>query len=124
MIVVPSFLLKRLYVKGSFRNNDQGFQFELKNNLGSGYANELFPLTLDGIELPKDSSYFVIGNEEIAFTAVSKDKPFTLAKNKTSTILVKGTTLSEEPHKIGFSFAVQGLGKLGFEVADSVFVAL
>ena len=123
MIVVPSFLLKRLYVKGSLRNNDQGFQFELKNTLGSGYANELLPLTLDGKELPKESSYFVIDADEVPFSAISKERPFTLAKNKTSTILVKGITLSEEPHKIGFSFVVQGLGKLGFEVADAVSAA-
>jgi hydroxymethylglutaryl-CoA reductase (NADPH) len=118
MITVPSFLLKRLYVKGSLRNNDQGFQFELKNALGSGYSTELLPLTLDGKELPKESSYFVVDAEEVPFSAVSKERPFTLAKNKTSTIFVKGITLSEGPHKIGFSFVVQGLGKLGFDVAD------
>ena len=123
MIVVPSFLLKRLYVKGSLRNNDQGFQFELKNTLGSGYSTELLPLTLDGNELPRESSYFVIDAGEVSFSAVSKDRPFTLARNKTSTILVKGITLSEGPHKIGFSFVVQGLGKLGFDVADLVSVA-
>lgn len=123
MIVVPQFLLRRLYVKGSLRNNDPGFQFELKNTLGSGYGNELLPLTLDGEELPKESSYFVLGAEETPFSAVSKDKPFTLAMNKTVTILVKGVTLSEGPHKIGFSFVAQGLGKLGFEVTDLVSTA-
>ena len=118
MILVPSFLLKRLYVKGSLRNNEQGFQFELKNTLGSGYGNELLPLTLDGKELPKESSYFISDAEEISFSAVNKDKPFTLAMNKTLTILVKGVTLSEGPHKIGMSFVAEGLGKLGFDVAD------
>lgn len=123
MIVVPQFLLKRLYVKGSLRNNDHGFQFELKNTLGSGYGNELLPLTLDGEELPKENAYFVPGAEEIPFSAVSKDKPFTLAMNKTVTILVKEVTLSEGPHKIGFSFVAQGLGRLGFEVTDLVSTA-
>ncbi len=120
MVTVPSFLLKRLYVKGSLRNNEQGFQFELKNTLGSGYGNELLPLTLDGKELPRESSYFVLDDEETPFSAVSKEKPFTLALNKKVTILVKGITLSEGAHKIGFRFVVQGLGKLGFEVTDLV----
>jgi len=120
MVTVPSFLLKRLYVKGSLRNNEQGFQFELKNTLGSGYGNELLPLTLDGKELPIESSYFVLDDEETPFSAVSKEKPFTLALNKKVTILVKGITLSEGAHKIGFRFVVQGLGKLGFEVTDLV----
>ena len=120
MIVVPSFLLKRLYLKGSLRSNAQGFQFELKNTLGSGYGTELLPLTLDGKELPKEDSYFVVDSQEISFSAVTKERPFTLAKNTASTILVKGVTLAEGPHKIGFNFVVQGLGKLGFEVADLV----
>ena len=120
MITVPSFLLKRLYVKGSLRNNAQGFQFELKNTLGSGYGNELLPLTLDGEELPRENSYFLLDDKEISFSAVSKENPFTLAMNRISTILVKGITLSEGAHKIGFSFVAQGLGKLGFEVTDIV----
>lgn len=45
MIVVPQFLLRRLYVRGSLRTNGQGFHFELKNSLGSGYGKELLPLT-------------------------------------------------------------------------------
>ena len=37
MITVPAFLLRRLYVKGSLRNTAAGFEFEIKNGLGSGY---------------------------------------------------------------------------------------
>lgn len=118
MISVPSFLLKRLYVKGSLQNNEQGFQFQLKNTLGSGYGNELLPLTLDGKELPRESSYFVLDAEEVPFSAVSQERPFTLAMNKTITIVVKGVTLAEGAHRIGFSFVAQGLGKLSFEVTD------
>lgn len=120
MITVPAFLLKRLYVKESLRNNDQGFQFELKNTLGSGYGNELLPLTLDGAELPRESSYLILDGEEVPFPTVSPDRPFTMAMNRTVTISVKGMTLSEGAHKIGFSFVAQGLGKLSFEVADLV----
>lgn len=118
MISVPSFLLKRLYVKGSLQNNEQGFQFQLKNTLGSGYGNELLPLTLDGKELPRESSYFVLDDEEVPFSAVSQERPFTLAMNKTLTIVVKGVTLAEGAHRIGFNFVAQGLGKLSFEVTD------
>ena len=120
MIAVPPFLLRRLYVKGSLSNNDQGFQFQLKNSLGSGYGKELLPLTLDGKELPKEDSYFVLGAEKVAFSAVSDDNPFTLTMNKTATIMVNGITLTEGPHKIGFRFVVQGLGNLAFEVTDLV----
>lgn len=118
MVAVPSFLLKRLYVKGSLRNNEQGFQFYLKNSLGSGYGNELFPLVLDGKELPKDSCFYLLDSVAVPFTEVCKEKPFTLAMNKSLTILVKGAPLSEGPHKLKIGFAAEGIGGLSFEVND------
>ncbi|MBI4187143.1 MAG: hypothetical protein HY530_06565 [Chloroflexi bacterium] len=120
MITVPPFLLKRLYVKGSLRNNGQGFQFEMKNTLGSGYGNELLPLAVDDREVPRESSYFVLDKEEIPFAAVSKERPFTLAMNTICTVTVKGVRLAEGPHRIRFSFVAQGLGTLSFEVTDMV----
>lgn len=120
MVVVPPFLLKRLYVKQSLRNNSEGFQFELNNTLGSGYGTEVLPLILDGRELSRDSSYFVTDNEEVSFSLVSKDRPFTLPMNKKIAILVKGVTLSPGAHKITFNFIARGLGRLGFDFTDMV----
>jgi len=119
MVSVPSFLLKRLYVKGSLRNNDQGFQFELKNTLGSGYGTELLPLELDGREIPRENSFYLVNSEEIPFNSVSKDKPFTLSMNKALTVLVRGVTLTDEPHRIRVGFIAEGIGKLSFEVIDT-----
>src|SRR4030043_501639 len=115
-ITVPGFLLKRVYAKGSLKNNDSGFQFDLKNSLGSGYAKELFPLTLDGQEVPKEKSFFILEGKEICFTAVGPETPFTLTKNKAATILIKDMKLTPGAHKLGIAFVVQGIGKLQFEV--------
>ena len=47
MVTVPGFLLRRLYVKQSLRNTEDGFEFQLRNRLGSGYAHKMWPLKLD-----------------------------------------------------------------------------
>lgn len=120
MISVPSFILRRLYVKQSLRNNSGGFQFELRNTLGSGYGVDIFPLTLDGKELPKADSFFIFDSQEVSFEIISKENPFTLPMNKSIRIIHKGVTLPEGVHKVGFSFSAQGLGKLGFEFSDTV----
>lgn len=120
MVSVPGFLLRRLYVKGSLRNTPEGFQFQLKNSLGSGYAYKLWPLTVDGQELPLDSCWFSIEGERVAFTEVSREKTFTLGLNRTVTIGVNGQALSPGPHKIGMAFNVPGLGTLRFDFTDQV----
>ena len=120
MVQVPPFLLRRLYVKGSLRNTEEGFEFQLENALGAGYAQELLPLTIDGQELPKEDCFFSLGDEPVAFSAVDEATPFTLAMNKVTTIVVRGRRLEEGQHRIGMGFVVVGLGKMAFEVTDHV----
>ena len=120
MIRVPSFLLKRLYVKGSLRNTEEGFQLSLKNCLGSGYAQRLLPLKVDGEEMPVENSFFLVEGREAPFSAVNHETPFTLAINRVSHVVVKGRQLKRGPHKVGVGFSVVGLGDLSFEIADMV----
>ena len=115
---VPGFLLRRLYVKGSLENVNDGFRFQIKNQLGSGYAKAIHPLAVDGKEVPLESSYFSVDGKEFSFAAVGDDQPFTLAMNKATSISVHGETLTPEPHTITMSFDVAGLGTLSFDFKD------
>jgi len=120
MITVPAFLLRRLYVKGSLSNAAGGFEFQMKNSLGSGYAHKLWPLTVDGKELPADSTFFLIEGRETAFADVSKENTFTLAMNKSITIRAVGAGLEPGPHRLEMRFDVPGLGTLRFDFTDTV----
>ena len=62
---VPPFLLRRLYVKGSLRATGDGFEFQLCNRLGSGYARKLPPLTLDGDELDQTATTFEVDGQAL-----------------------------------------------------------
>ena len=120
MIKVPGFLLKRLYIKGSLGNEAEGFQFQIKNILGSGYAKKVAPLRLDGEEIPIERTSFTQDEKEIPLSSVSEETPFTLPMNKSTTMKVRGVSLSPSPHRIRMSFEVQGLGELSFEFTDAV----
>ncbi len=115
---VPGFLLRRLYVKGSLRRTSDGFEFQLRNRLGSGYARKLFPLTVDGQEVGRVSTTFEVDGKIVGFDQVSQDVPFTLGMNKTTTIRVQGWQLDPTPHKLGMRFQVAGLGDMGFDFTD------
>ena len=115
---VPSFLLRRLYVKGSLGPTGDGFQFQLRNRLGSGYARRLLPLTLDGEALDMAKTTFEVDGKVVCFEAVDRDTPFTLGMNKTTTIAYMGGAMEPGPHKVGMRFEVAGLGELGFDFTD------
>ena len=120
MVSVPGFLLRRLYVKQSLRNTTDGFEFELRNRLGSGYAHRLLPLTVDGNELPIEQASFLLDGNETVFVDVSKENTFTLAMNKAITVRVRGDKLWPGVRKIGMGFDVPGLGTLRFDFRDVV----
>ena len=121
---VPAFLLRRLYVKGSLRNENGGFAFDIKNSLGSGYAEAVLPISVDGVEQPHGAASFTVDGETVRFADVSAERPMTLGMNKAVTLSVAGTTLADGKHKIGIGFVVTGMGEMKFDVTDTIGAAL
>ena len=120
MVSVPGFLLRRLYVKGSLKNVPTGFEFELRNNLGSGYSQKVWPLKVDGEELIVTGSYFIVDGSETPFSNISPDNTFSLEVNKTITVWTDGIALDPGVHTIEMGFDVPGLGTLKFDFTDEV----
>ena len=120
MVTVPSFILRRLYVKGSLRNTAEGFQFSLCNKLGAGYARKLMPITINGETAAIEDSYFYADDARHSFQDVSNGTPLSLALNRTTVISIEGHTLGDGPQTIGMSFEVPGLGMLKFDFTDAV----
>ena len=120
MVTVPGFLLRRLYVKQSLTNTEDGFQFELMNRLGSGYSHKVHPLTVDGAEISIDSAEFDLEGKPTRFDQIAEQNTLTLAMNKAIVVRVTGTRLEPGAHKIGMGFDVPGLGTLRFDFIDIV----
>ena len=119
MISIPSFLLKRLYVKGSLRRSEStGFEFQLKNDLGSGYAYKIWPIKIDDVELTEVGAQFITDGKVTKFSEVSKNNTLTLGLNKIITVQIPEFDLNLGPHKIGMGFDVPGIGTLRFDFTD------
>ncbi|MCY3748507.1 MAG: hypothetical protein OXG64_04345 [Chloroflexi bacterium] len=116
---VPGFLLRRLYVRGSLRRTNDGFQLELKNALGSGYARRLLPLKVNGAEIALESCFFAVDGVRHAFADVTPASPFSLALNRTSVLGGEGVSLPDGVVEVTIGFEVQGLGELSFSVKDT-----
>ena len=118
MVSVPSFLLRKLYVKGSLKNTEKGFQFQLRNSLGSGYAHKMMALEVDDRILDITNCFFWQNEKRQCFDQVSKSNTCTLAMNSDITIQVDNLELDSNPHKITMAFDVPGLGNLKFNFTD------
>ncbi|MEE9198345.1 MAG: hypothetical protein V3U26_00960 [Dehalococcoidia bacterium] len=113
-------MLRRLYVKGSLTSTPEGVRFQLKNSLGSGYAKGMLPVSIDEQQYPLEETCFIVDGAEVPFSSVSEEVPFTISMNKVINILVKGAALEPGLHKLEVGFVVPGLGKLRFNVKDTV----
>ena len=117
---IPGFILKRLYVKSSLRRVPGGFQFHLRNSLGSGYAKRVLPLKIDAFTVLPSKTSFEVDGKSTNFEDVDESTPFTLGMNKTTTIRCEYNDLSSGLHTIEMSFEVAGLGILSFSFSDFI----
>ena len=118
MVSIPGFLLRKLYVRGTLENTGQGIAFRLRNTLGSGYAEEMLPVRLDGEDIPLSRCFFWTGGKKRSFDQVSRSDPFTLPMHQDTVIAVDDISLTQEPHTVGIGFRVPGFGELRFEFVD------
>ncbi len=115
---VPSFLLRRLYVKGSLHNTDQGWGFTLRNTIAGGEATGLEPLVVDGTAVPADRCFFHHHDDAVPFDRVSEVERFGLSANRDIDITVTGKPLAPGPHTVEMAFHVPGIGRLSFDFTD------
>ncbi|MFX0054205.1 MAG: DUF6379 domain-containing protein [Promethearchaeota archaeon] len=117
---IPASILKRLYVKNSLANQDDGFSFKIKNSLSNGTATSLSPVTVDGNEYPLDAMLIKTPDGEVAAAEVTEANTFLIKVGVEVEIHVKGDPLSEGSHTIGIGFETKEIGGIAFEVDDEI----
>jgi hypothetical protein len=117
---IPASILKRLYVKNSLANQDDGFSFKIKNSLSNGTATSLAPVTVDGNEYPLDAMLIKTPDGEVAAKEVTEASTFLIKVGVEVEIHVKGDPLPDGSHTIGIGFETKEIGGIAFEVDDEI----
>jgi hypothetical protein len=117
---IPASILKRLYVKNSLANQDDGFSFKIKNSLSNGTATSLAPVTVDGNEYSLDTMLIKTPDGEVAANEVTEANTFLIKVGVEVEIHVKGDPLSDGSHTIGIGFETKEIGGIAFEVDDEI----
>jgi hypothetical protein len=119
--IVPAFLLKKLYVKGSFKNSPTGFQFALKNTLAPGTLIGLGKVQIDGRDIPPDKLFIVVGDSApIRASDITLDSPRAFPLNTTVTLRIEDQPLAPGMHRASVSVNTKEAGELKIDAEDSI----
>lgn len=118
---VPSFILKKLYVKGSFKNNANGFQISLNNFLAPGTLLSISPIEIDGRNVPLQQIQIVVGNSPpVRASDISPQAPSAFPINTTITFNVQDQPLSPGPHHLVVQIDTREVGELRIDAEDTI----
>ena len=90
MVVVPEFLIKRIYQKGSLKKTDDGASVVLKNVLGPGFISGFNYVEINGVKYEPKDVKFVTNGQELVGTDVSESNPIAFRLGQSGTLIMSG----------------------------------
>ncbi|MBC7223069.1 MAG: hypothetical protein H5T59_02135 [Anaerolineae bacterium] len=120
MPAIPAFMLKKLYVKGSLSNVEDGFQLTLKNTLAPGTIIGFKPLVVDGQEYTPEQITVTSGAKSVSASEISPSRPYPFPVGSTATVHVVAEPLSAGEHALALAVETREVGELKIEVSDSL----
>ncbi len=114
------YMLQGLYLKGSLKNVEGGFQFALRNNIESGSISGIKKLEVDGTAV--DLEAVMVGRDEPTRKAaeLSYKSPLYLAYGQTCVIKVEGKTLAPGQHKLALTADSPEAGRATITIQDTI----
>ena len=119
---IPALVLRQLYTNGSLTPTPDGARFSLKNRLMDARLTGLYRVTLDGREVPAERLTLSLDGDGAALCAadVSATAPLDFPLRKVVHVVVPGVEVGTGVHEIAVDFEIEGMGRLAFDVRDSV----
>lgn len=90
MVVVPEFLIKRIYKKGSLKKTDNGASVVLKNVLGPGFISGFNYVKVNDVVFEAKDVKFITNGQELLGTDVSESKPIAFRLGQEGILVMSG----------------------------------
>ena len=90
MAIVPEFLIKRIYQKGSLKKNEQGVCVMLKNVLGPGLISGFNYVKINDIVFLPNEVKFITNGNEYCGDEVSEENPVVFRLGQAGTLIMLG----------------------------------
>jgi hypothetical protein len=118
--MIPSFLLAKLYVKGSLKNTDTGFEFTLKNIIDNTMLVGIGPVTVGDRNYEGAALTLTVGDKTISGADLSRQTSFPARMGMLLKIVVAGDRLAPGAQKITVAGTSSDIGKFKFDISDNV----
>lgn len=120
MSIIPEFLIKRVYKKGSLKETDDGVLFELKNVLGPGFISGFGFIKVNDETFGSDSVKLVTQGVEIPANDVTEANPIGFRLGQEGTLILKGAKcLKDGINQIIIELMNPEAGKVKFSLTDN-----
>lgn len=90
MAIVPEFLIKRIYQKGSLKKLDNGASVVLKNVLGPGQISGFNFVKINDIVFEANEVKFITNGQELLGEQVSEENPVIFRLGQSGTLVMSG----------------------------------
>lgn len=118
--MIPSFLLARLYVKGSLKNTDTGFEFALKNIIESTMLIGIGPFSVGEKTYQGEEIKMTIGEREVNGATLTRSNPIPVRIGVPFEVRVIGDRLEAGMQKITVSATTSDIGRIKFEINETI----
>ena len=118
--MIPPFILAKLYVKGSLQNNEDGFEFSLKNIIDSTMLTSIGPVVAGDRHYDAGSIRMQVGEESFDGESISKQKPVPVRMSIPMKFTIIGDRLDTGENRITVTAISSDIGEITIEINDSV----
>jgi hypothetical protein len=118
---IPPFILKKLYVKGSLRTDENSFTLDLENSIAPATILAFSGLDVDGQPVPFTQITVIPSDgQPRAASDISIESPLPFPADATITLHAAGQTLDPGPHELAIHVVVQDVGPLDIPISDTL----
>ena len=113
-----AFLVERVYLKGSLKNTEAGFEFKLNNRIDTGTLVSIKSLSVDGFEVPINSLSFQTPDGTWPAAGVSYSNPVPLRVGQDASLMISGKPLAPGQHHFILTISVLEIGRVQLKFSD------
>jgi hydroxymethylglutaryl-CoA reductase (NADPH) len=118
--MIPSFLLAKLYIKGSLKNTADGFEFSLKNIIDNTMLAGIGPVVVGDKSYEAAALSMTVGVKTWKGDEISRTNAVPVRMGMTLRVGVTAEKLAPGVQRVSVSATTTDIGRIKFDISDTV----